>query len=87
MFGSALMEGLFCFDRQRGKFISFAKPVANTQLVIPTARVTSLYKTSQADLWIGTDGDGAYHYNLQPIPSLITVKVTWLYLIIQCVRF
>ena len=55
--------GLFCFDRQRGKFISFAQPVANTQLIIPTARVTSLYKSSQAELWIGTDGDGAYHYN------------------------
>ncbi len=55
--------GLFRFDRQCGKFISFAKPLANTELLIPTARVTSLYKSSDIDMWIGTDGDGAYHYN------------------------
>lgn len=55
--------GLFCFDRQLGRFISFSEKQAHSQLVIPTARVTSLYQSSATDMWIATDGDGAYYYN------------------------
>lgn len=57
--------GLFKFDVQLQKFISYSKPQPNTTLLIDAPRVTSLYHGQNNELWIATDGFGAYKYNTE----------------------
>ncbi|MFM9634983.1 two-component regulator propeller domain-containing protein, partial [Streptomyces galilaeus] len=55
--------GLFRFDRELSSFISYAKLQQGSALLIDAPRVTSLYQGSDNNLWIATDGSGAYKFN------------------------